>query len=212
MQKLKTFIDKIVPLGEEEWHITQQFFKAETLSKGDFFVEEGKICRKVAFIEQGLFRLFYRIEGQEKVMLFFQENQMLSDYFSFLMQSPSIRPIEAIEDAVLYTLSYQNLQKLYEQIPAWQKMGRLLAEYAYIYAVERSNRLIHDDADTRYLTLMQENPTLLQRVPQYFIASYLNMTPETLSRVKKRIHKAHPELSQSIHQPSSENPFYPSTS
>lgn len=207
MDELKSFLDKICPLTDEEWKKTNSAFQSRHITKGAFFVESGKTCKKIGFIKEGLFRLFYRVNGEEKTMLFFQENQIFADYFSFLTQTPSIRPIEALEDSTIYTLSHEKLQELYEFSPNWQKIGRFLSEYAYIYAVERSNRLLHDDSDTRYITFLQETPALLQRVPQHLIASYLNMAPETLSRVKKRVHKKHPALFQSIHQPSSGNPL-----
>jgi len=201
VQQLKQYLNSlypISPISEELWPKIAALFKKETYNKGNEFVQEGMVCKKVAFVEQGLFRLFYRVKGEERIMLFFAENQFVTDYYSFLTQTESIRPIEALEDSIVYSIHHQQLQQLYT-LPGWHQIGRLLAESAYIYSVQRANRIIHDDPDTRYLTLLKETPSLIQRVPQYMIASYLNMTPETLSRIKSRVHKKEDQTPPSIH-------------
>ena len=132
-------------------------------------------------------------------MLFFAEHQFMTDYFGYLTKTPSIRPIQALENSILYTIERQQLDELYDKSKNWEWLGRRLAESAYVRSVLRANRLLHDDFDTRLHTFVEENPTLLQRVPQYMIASYLNMTPETLSRVKKRLYRKG-ELKETIHK------------
>jgi CRP-like cAMP-binding protein len=199
VESLRQFLNSISPLSLAQWQMAEDAFVKEELKRGQFFVREGEICQKIGFGEKGLCKLFYRVDGEERVMLFFQENQFMTDYFSFLTQTPSIRPVQAIEDTVVYSLSHIRLQKLYEADPVWQKIGRILAEQSYLFAVQRSNRLIHDDFDTRFLTFLREYPSLWHRVPQYLIASFLQMTPETLSRVKRRLMKKDPSAFPSIH-------------
>ena len=175
------------------------FFHQEKFKKGDFYLREGQFSNKISFIESGLFRLYYQVEGEEKIMLFFSENQFMTDYFGYLTQSPSIRPIQALENAIVYSIERDQLNQLFEYSKAWEYVGRKLAESAYVTSVLRANRLLHDDYDTRLNTFIEETPTLIQRVPQYMIASYLNMTPETLSRVKKRLMK-NKEVKNTIHK------------
>lgn len=198
MEDLKAYLEKISPLTREDWNLTLQTFKEEQYKKGDYFIKEGGYCNKVSFVSEGLFKLYYLTDGQEKIMLFFAERQFLTDYFGYLTQTPSIRPIEALEDSVVYSITREKLNQLIATSQAWSTIARVMAERAYILAVQRANRLLHDDFDTRFLTFMAEYPSLLQRVPQYMIASYLDMTPETLSRVKKRTFKTNPP-SKSIH-------------
>lgn len=175
------------------------YFVREEIPKGAYYLREGHAANKVSFVEKGLFRLFYQLNGEEKIMLFFSEGQFMTDYFGFLTRTPSLRPIQALEDAVVYSIDYAKLHQLFEQSKNWERIGRQMAESAYVASVLRANRLLHDDYDTRFSTFMSENPGLLQRVPQYMIASYLHMTPETLSRVKKRaMKKSQPP--PSIHQ------------
>jgi CRP-like cAMP-binding protein len=201
MEKLKHFLDTIEKLPPEEWEHTVELFKKEKIEKDQYFVKSNQICNKVAFIESGLFKLYYVIDGEEKIMLFFNENQFVADYYSFLTNTPSIRPIQAIENSIVYTISKDSLETLFEQYKKWEKIGRLLAERSYVYAVQRANRLIHDDYETLFKTFLEEHPTLIQRVPQFMIASYLNMKPETLSRVKKRLLKKGEISLKSIHDP-----------
>ncbi len=197
---LKAFLQKIAPLPPEEWARTQSFFFRETVQKGAYYIKAGQYASKVSFIESGLFKLYYLAASRERIMMFFSENQFVTDYFGYLTHTPSVRPIQAVEDAVLYSISRDDLNRLFDASKTWEKIGRILAERAYVVSVQRANRLLHDDPDTRFATFMQEYPTLLQRVPQYMIASYLDMTPETLSRIKKRLMKA-PPARGSVHDP-----------
>ncbi len=199
MQDLQAYLEKISSHTSEDWNLTLQSFRKEKYKKGDFFIRLGGYNNKVSFVSKGLFKLYYLAEGQEKIMLFFAEGQFLIDYFGYLTQTPSIRPIEALEDSLAYTITREKLNNLLETSQAWSTIARIMAERAYILAVQRANRLLHDDFDTRFITFMTEYPSLLQRVPQYMIASYLDMTPETLSRVKKRTFRNNPSL-KSIHQ------------
>jgi len=176
-------------LTDEEINFSKGFFIPEEIEKGAFYLKEGQISNKVSFIEKGLFRLFYQLDGEEKIMLFFSESQLMSDYFGFLTNTASIRPIQALEDSLIYSIEKKNLKKLFDFSKNWERIGRQLAESAYVTSVLRANRLLHDNYNTRVKTFLEESPSLMQRVPQFMIASYLNMTPETLSRVKKRIMK-----------------------
>ncbi|WP_194973491.1 Crp/Fnr family transcriptional regulator [Aquiflexum lacus] len=196
---LKKNLQSLHKFSDEELNMALGFFYQEKFKKGDFYLREGQFSNKISFIESGLFRLFYRVEGEEKIMLFFSENQFMTDYFGYLTQSPSIRPIQALEDSLVYSIERDKLNQLFEGSKAWEHVGRKLAESAYVTSVLRANRLLHDDYDTRLNTFIVESPTLIQRVPQYMIASYLNMTPETLSRVKKRLMK-NKEVKNTIHK------------
>lgn len=188
MELFKKHLDTIAPLNIDEWKLAKDLFKEEKISKGEYFVQLDEVCTKIAFISKGLFRMFYNVNGEENTTLFFSENQFVTDYFSFLTQTPSIGPIQAIEDSIVYSVSYKDLQRLYE-FKNWERIGRIMSERAFSFSVMEANRFLHDDFDTRYVTFIKENPDYIQRIPQYMIASYLKMTPETLSRVKKRINK-----------------------
>lgn len=192
---LKTFGD----LTDEEIDFAIGFFIKEKYNKGEYYLKEGQLSSKVSFIEKGLYRLFYQLNGEEKNMLFFSESQIMTDYFGYLTNTKSIRPIQALEDSIIYSIEKSNLTRLFDFSKNWERIGRQLAESAYVTSVMRANRLLHDDYNTRVKTFIDESPSLMKRVPQYMIASYLNMTPETLSRVKKRIMKAD-DVKNTIHK------------
>jgi CRP-like cAMP-binding protein len=203
MELFKKHLDTIAPLNSDEWEMARRLFKEEKIGKGEYFVRGNDVCTKIAFVAKGLFRMFYYVNGEDNTTLFFSENQFVTDYFGFLTQTPSFGPIQALEDSIVYTISYHDLQRLYE-FKNWERIGRIMSERAFSFSVLEANRFLHDDYDTRYVTFMQENPGYIQRIPQYMIASYLKMTPETLSRVKKRINrKAQNECKSNFEKPTS---------
>lgn len=199
-------LQALAPLTAADWTAMAAVLRRRELGRGNFFCRAGTVCTEMAFVEKGLLRLFYPLpEGQEKTMLFFRAGSLAGDYFSFLTETPSLRPVEALEPCVLWSVGRSDLMALYQR-PAWAQVGRHLAEQAYLYAAHRANRLLHDSPDTRYQTLLAEDPDLLQRVPQYLIASYLDLTPETLSRVKRRLQAQGP-APDSVHGPLRQVPW-----
>ncbi len=197
--KFIDFFTTLVKLTDEEANFALKLFIPEEVKKGEFYLKEGQISNKISFIEEGLFKLFYQLNGEERIMLFFSESQLMTDYYSFLTNTVSIRPIQALENSLIYSIEKKNLNKLFEYSKNWERIGRQLAESAYVTSVLRANRLLHDDYNTRFKTFIEESSFLMQRVPQYMIASYLNMTPETLSRVKKRMMKMD-DVKSTIHK------------
>ncbi len=187
MNLLKTYLQSLGKLSDTEWNEAQPLFREQHIPRGGYYLREGQYCNRVSFLQSGLFKLFYLLEGKEKIMLFFQEGEFMSDYYGFLTQTPSVRPIQALEDSTLFTIGREDLYRLIDASQKWSQIGRALAESAYVRSVRRGNRLIHDPPGTRLATFLSEHPGLFQRIPQYSIASYLDMTPETLSRLKKKI-------------------------
>lgn len=196
---LHGFFQRFLPLSDADWKLAEPFFHLVSLEKGEHWVRPGQVVQQMAVVEKGLLRLYYQQENREKIMLFFREGSIAGDYFSLLSQTPSLRPVQALEPCRLWAIRGADLQRLYQH-PAWEQLGRKLAEMAYLYAVHRANRLLHDKPETRYQTLLQEQPDLLQRVPQYMVASYLDLTPEALSRVKARLQQQG-SAAPSVHGP-----------
>lgn len=198
MHPLRSFFASIAPLSAEAWALAEGRFHREVLPAQTHLIREGQVCQRLSFVTRGLLRLYYQRDGAERIMLFFREGSVAGDYFSFLTQTPSLRPVQTLEETELYHLGYADLQALYRH-PDWSTIGRKLNEQAYLFAVQRANRLIHDEPETRYHQFCQEQPELIQRVPQYMIASYLDMEPETLSRIKRRLQQNPSGPAASIH-------------
>jgi len=159
----------------------------KTIKAGDYFLREGKICKSIAYVEVGLFRLFYINDGKEITDCFCRENTVIASYKSLITQTESEIVIQAIEDAKLNVLSYDAIQKLYDKDVFWQQVGRLSAENEFI-RTECHNRFLTDlSATEKYLQLLETDYELLQRVPLRYLASYFQIAPETLSRIRKKI-------------------------
>lgn len=185
--RIKEYYQRLVSLTEEEWQILESNFKVYQLPKNSIVHQAGKVCDEVYFVNKGIIRSYSKIEDREYIEAFFVEGDYLSDYSSFLTQSPGMSIIEALEETELIALDYASVQRLYKEIPALQKFGRLMAEFLFLLISERSNSLLFESPEQRYQKLVNKKSIILQRVPQYMIASYIGITPEALSRIRKRL-------------------------
>jgi CRP-like cAMP-binding protein len=131
--------------------------------------------------------MFYIVEGKEVSTGFAPENYYLAQYDSFLTRQPSLGNIDALEDCQLMNLSYDNVQDLYKELPVFQIFGRKIAEMLFIMISSQTNALLTLTPEERYKKVLEEQPFIIQRVPQYMIASYIGITPEHLSRLRKKM-------------------------
>ncbi len=191
LQKIKENLLKYVEFTDEE--ITNLISKLETkvIEKHDLLLREGETCKYVSFINKGLIRLYYVKEGKEYNSGFFQAGTWVSEYVSFLHKKPSLFYIEAMDSTELFLLSYDNMQKLYSQGKAFERLGRLIAESLFYAYFKRNMSLLLDTPEERYETFLKESSSLLELIPLKHIASYDGVEPESLSRIRKRINKVH---------------------
>lgn len=169
---LKTFWDKLKPL---------------TIPKGDFFLTEGESCRNIALIIQGAFYSYYMKEGNEIIEDFCFEGCFLADYPAFINRAVSYKNFKALEDSQLLILSKDELEKLYQSDPNYERAGRLIAEFLFTNWEAKLRDTIFLSPTERYKDLVKTRPNILQRAPQYQIAAYLNITPQYLSQIRKKI-------------------------
>lgn len=194
MQLLRDQILEIVPLDENELTFFMSKFRLKEFAKNDYYCREGQVMKSVAFISKGIFRYFYIKNGEEKTGQFFFENGWVADYFSFLTKSPSQMFVQALEDSQLYTLSYEDMKLLYKEVPKIERFGRIMAEQIFISAQHRNKSLLNNSPEERYTELIRNRPKVTENIPLYMIASYLGIKPESLSRIRKRIHEQKDEL------------------
>ncbi len=173
-------------LDDVEINILLKRFEAVSLKTDDYFLKEGQICRNVGFIETGLV-MYYKLseDGHELVCDFAKENDWMTQYQSFISTSSSSLSIKAIEPTTLYVISFDSLNKLYEEVPRFEKVTRQLIEKVFFGMVKRAGDLQALKAEERYEKLLAENPFIIQRVQQYYVASYLGIAPQSLSRIRK---------------------------
>jgi CRP/FNR family transcriptional regulator, anaerobic regulatory protein len=184
---LKGFIKNFIEVTEEEWKLHRDCLTRKFLKKGELLLRQGNVCEHVSFINQGCFRIFSNFNGTEVSNYFLFENSYTTDYASFLTRKPSLVNIIAMEDAEVLQLNYPNMQMLYDKVPSWQKYGRLIAEHIFIMAEDRARMLQQHSPEELYLKLMETCPKFIERIPLQYIASYMGIKPESLSRIRKRL-------------------------
>lgn len=187
METFKKYIAQYPHYRPEIFEDVLPFLSIEEIEAGDYFLRQGRISRNIAFIEEGLMRLYYLNDGKEVTTYFCKEKTITCSYKSLITNTPSDLSIQAIEPSRLVVFSYKSLQKLYEKELFWQQVGRLAAENEFIN-IECHSRFLNDlSATERYKDILENDPELLQRIPLNYLATYLQVVPETLSRIRKKI-------------------------
>ena len=188
-KSLKQYCCKIVSFTPSELQLIDLFFKPLTLNKKKFLLEGGGVCDFIAFISQGVIRHFHVKDGVEKTCDISFENNWVTDFYSFTKGSPSIMNLQALHTTTLLIIRKEDLTKLYKTCNKYETFGRLMAEQVAQRATEIAMSLSSEKPEERYMNLMGKNPDLLQRIPQKYIANYLGISAESLSRIRKRMSK-----------------------
>jgi CRP-like cAMP-binding protein len=187
-EQLAKSIAEKVKLTEAEFELCKTFFIPKKIRKKQTLLLQGEICTYNAFIEKGILRSYTTDEkGHENVMQFAFEGWWITDLSSFLLGAQSTYTIEAVEDSELLLLTGLAREELMNAIPAFERYQRLLLQNAYIALQSRVNAALTSTAEEKYTQLSLAYPAIIARIPQHMIASYLGLTPETLSRVRKQI-------------------------
>src|SRR5690606_40114066 len=153
---------------------------------GEFFLKEGQINSSLFVMKQGLVRAFFKKEDKEINTWFGMENELIGSILPLYSQQPSFENIQFLEDSIIYSISSENLNEIYKLHPAFNLIGRKIAEQLCEVLEERIISFHTKNTDERYKALVSKHPDLLQRVNLGHIASYLGITQETLSRIRGR--------------------------
>jgi CRP-like cAMP-binding protein len=185
-------ISEYIKLNSEEENLIKTFWTEKTLKKGDYLLRNGEICRTDNFVVNGTLKAFYinSKTGKEEIVYFAIENWWATDIESFQKQKPSIYNIQAIEKTTLLQIQYNSFQEMLGQIPTLERFFRIILEN---YLVSLQRRIILNnvlDAEQRYLDFLKHYPRIADKVPNYLIASYLGITAEFLSRIRKKIEES----------------------
>jgi CRP-like cAMP-binding protein len=177
-----------ISLTEEEREIFKTYLAPKKLRRKQYLLQEGDVCKYVAFVEKGALRS-YTVDdrGTEYILQFALEGWWISDMYSMLTGEPATQNIDAIEDSELVLISKQAQEEIMQRIPKYEHYMRLLLQNAYIAAQRRINNMASLTTEEKYTKLVNTYPDIVQRVPQHMIASYLGLTPETLSRARKNM-------------------------
>ena len=181
-------ISKYISLTSEEIEFFTPLVKSKSLAKGEFLLREGAVCKYETFVTKGCLKTYYQDEnGVEHIIDFLIEEWWANDLYSLFTQTASKSNIKAIEDTEVLQISKNNLEILYQKIPKFERFFRILFQNAYITQREQINSNLSAEAEERYLLFLQKKPYAEKRFTQKDIASYLGITAQFLSALKKKI-------------------------
>ena len=183
---LRSHIKQRIDITEKEFILCSQFFSSQRVRKHQFLLQQGEVCRHLAFVNGGCLRE-YTVDhkGEEHVIQFAIRDWWIADLASFLGGSPSTEYIDALQDSEVLTLERESREKMLQAVPQMERFFRLLVEKNYVTTRNRIKEALSESAEDRYLSFLREYPSLVQNVPQHDIASYLGITPQSLSRIRK---------------------------
>ena len=193
LELLRAAITRFGALSEQAWADARARFFEYRLEAGEFFLLAGDISQFAGFVLEGVLREFFiTLEGQEFNKSFCLEGEFTGSLFDLIAAEPSTASIEALTPTTLLVCRFTDLQELYARHQDWERVGRLLAENLFMQKARRERELMTLSAGQRYVLLMQTHPELEERVSQYHIASYLGISPVSLSRIRR--HLGRPKL------------------
>ena len=182
-------IKQITGFSDSELEIVLKYFETKNIKKKTILLQAGKIANEVYFINNGCIRLFCDKDGVELTTYFFTEKMFAGAYDSFISRKQSKLSMETLEDCQVLTLSFQALQELYEVFPKMNVFVRKSIEERFVILHDLFTSYLLNSPEERYINLLKERPELLTRVPQHQIASFLGVTPVSLSRIRNRVAK-----------------------
>lgn len=184
---LPEFLENIVSFPKQELDDIVSHFEKESVEKNQTLVRDGQVCNKLYFIDKGLGRSFYlKEDGKEITQWFFIEGKIMSSVESFFQQIPSLYYLQMLEDSVVYSITRENIDMLFNKYHNMERFGRLLSTEMLTRVVNKLNALQFQTARERYTYMLTEFPNISNRVPLGYLASYLGMTQETLSRIRRQ--------------------------
>lgn len=187
MDKIKAYFDSLITMETKDWDIFSSMLTKAVFPKRSLILEIGKTERYLSFIERGIIRFNIPKLDYDFTFGFAFENSFVSAYDSFLTQTPSSYNLEAITDCVLWRISYADLNTVYKTTQVGNFIGRKAIEDIFLKKMKREFTLLEDSAKTRYLNLMREQPELIKNIPLKYLASYIGIRPQSLSRIRKEI-------------------------
>ncbi|MEQ9188491.1 MAG: Crp/Fnr family transcriptional regulator [Cryomorphaceae bacterium] len=186
-EKLKAYCKATVSLTEEELSLIDDYFELRELKKKELLLQEGKVCNFIGFIADGTVRHFHSKEGTEKTCDVSFEHSWVTDFQSFTHDAPCIMNLQALEESTVYIIRKANLYTLYADCNKYETFGRLMAEQVAQRATEIAMSLSSDKPEERFQNLLRNQPDFFRRVPQKYIANFLGVSPESLSRIRSRV-------------------------
>lgn len=183
----RKYLATFVSVPPTEWLHLVSVLRLRHLEKGEYYFKQGQKFDEIGFVVKGLLCGYYVLDnGKQTVKKFFAEGEPVSCYADLIMGTPADFSCQTLEPTTLITLKYSELQNLYKRHACWEKMGRISAEKIFIEKEQRTRSYLTMRGRGRYIHFCNRNPALVERIPQYLIASYLGITAVALSRAKNQ--------------------------
>jgi len=189
MNSIRAYLEKQITIEDIDWNFFVSKLKEQVFEKKVDLLRLGEIENHISFIKSGVVRFLIPKEKEDKEVTFgfCFENEFVSAYDSFLTRTPSLYKIETLTKVKMWSISYDDLQEVYTKTKIGNLLGRLSSERLFLIKSKREQSLLSDTAEKRYLNLFKERPNIIKEIPLKYIASYIGVTPQALSRIRKRI-------------------------
>lgn len=189
MKNIRAYIEETITVNDADWKLFSSKLMKREFKKKDKLIDVGETENYISFIETGIARFLIPKEEKDKEITFgfCFENEFISAYDSFLTKEPSLYQIEALTDLSIWSISHKDLQEVYAKSFVGNVIGRMSSERLFLIKSKREQSLLNKTAEERYLNLFTERPNLIKEVSLKYIASYIGVTAQALSRIRKRI-------------------------
>ena len=182
-------IKQLTGLSDDELSVVLNRFEEKNIPKKTVILSAGKVAQEIYYVIKGCMRLFYEKDGKDISAYFFTENMFAGAYDSFTSQQPSRHFIETVDDCKILSVSYKNFHALFDECLKWNEALRKILEERFLSLHHLFTSQILDSPEERYLNLLKDRPDLINRIPQHQIATFLGITPVSLSRIRNRVSK-----------------------
>lgn len=187
MKLLQSYLETVFDIGQKDWEFFSSKFMKRSFARKELTLDVGQVENYLSFVEEGLVRLFVPMEENDLTFGFVFKGSFVSAYDSFLQKSSSGYAIQALSDTTLWSISHKDLQDVYQYTRIGNLVGRRASEELFLLKTKRELSLLKETAEQRYLNLFEERPELIKELPLKYIASYIGVTPQALSRIRRRI-------------------------
>ena len=188
MDEIRKYFEQKVKITDEDWRVFSSKLVRKQFPRKTILLKSGQTENYLSFIEKGIIRFYIPKPENDFTFSFSFENEFVSAYDSFLTQTPCVYHLETLSETILWQISFNDLQTIYAETEIGNTIGRFASEGLYLENVKREISLLTDTAEQRYVKLFAEQPHLIQKVPLKYIASYIGITPQALSRIRRRIY------------------------
>lgn len=187
MERLLNILKEKVEISNNDWDFIVSRISIKELKKKEFLTPPNIVEENIYFILEGVFRIFIELPEKDVTLDFGFPNEFISSYSSFLTQTPSVASIQSLTKSKVIYINRNELHEIYKKTSCGESIGRIVAEEFFRYKSKRELSFMKDSPTERYLNLFREQQNLIREIPQKYLASYIGITPQALSRIRAKL-------------------------